>query len=155
MRTLSVVGSTPLIVEAVALRRRAANFVEAVAPRRRGERSRTTLPESPPRVNAVRPSVGTRGLGRGQQLLARRELHARALLAAATLELLGVDPSPALHRDHVRLSRREQGVDALASAGRRLRQEPRLEVFHEAADGLVGVALVRAQDPRGSALDPP
>src|SRR3954462_1953982 len=81
----------PLIVEAVALRRRAANFVEAVAPRRRGERSRTTLSESPLRVNAVRPSVGTRGLGGGQQLLPRRELHARALLAAATLELLGVD----------------------------------------------------------------
>ena len=66
----------------------------------------------------------------------------------------GVDRAPAVDRDEVRLALGEQRVDLLAAGLAGCGSAPASQVLDEAADGLLGVALVGAEDAGRAALDP-
>src|SRR5215218_8551328 len=89
-----------------------------------------------------------------QQLIARGELHPRALPALALLDLAAVDSPPALDRDEVGPALGQQRLDLLAAWVRRLGERPGAQVLDQAAHRLLGVALVRPKDPGRPALDP-
>src|SRR3954452_11972033 len=110
---------------------------------------------SPSAVRRNRPRSGGRGGAGGvEQLVARGELHARAVAGGAALALARVDRAPARAGDEVAHALRGQGVDVLAPGALGLREDAGLQVLDEAADGLLGVALVGPEDPGGPALDP-
>src|SRR6185503_16473884 len=72
---------------------------------------------------------------------------------AAARELLAVDRPPALDRHDVDAALGEQRVDRLAVVAGRDESAAR-EVLDQTGHGLLGVALVRPEDPGRPALDP-
>jgi hypothetical protein len=97
---------------------------------------------------------GSGSLGSREQLLASRELDPRALFAAPTLELVGLDRAPAIDSDYVGPALREQRVDLLSVEFWRTRERTSPKILGEAADRLLSVAIVGAKDPGRAAFYP-
>src|SRR3954451_9580283 len=95
---------------------------------------------------------GLRGL---DKLLDAAELHPRAPMGLAGLDLGRVDRLPALEGDVVGLALVEQRLDRGCVTGElRLRNLPGLEVGEQLVDGFLRVLLVGPDHARGAALDP-
>src|SRR5690349_14755666 len=119
---------------------------------------RTAGTSPSPAARLTRAAVRTRSSGRagcGEQLLACGELDPRTVLSRSNRLLVGVDrPPPVRGRDRTRLAFGEQRVKACRVIGRTRGQRSCAQVLDETVDRLLGVALVRPEDPGRASLDP-
>src|SRR5919107_3656881 len=112
------------------------------------------VPSGPPQAPERRNSGGRAGAGGVEQLVAGGELDPRPSARGAALALARVDGPPAVDGDEIAHALAEQGIDVLAVRTLGLGERAGPQVLDQAGDGLLGVALVRAEDPGRPALDP-